>query len=87
MRESHPTTSTAVRVFITGIVVKRPHEQDPAEWSLETIAKRVINPDIAARSVDDHAWPEMPRKKRVYTCSICGGRHSKRHCPHNPDNV
>lgn len=24
--------------------------------------------------------------KRPYSCSICGGRHGKHHCPQNPQN-
>ncbi len=68
------------RLFITGVVVT--DDQDPAHWEMETLVREMHGISVESKPLEEKVeWPQKPRKKRSYTCSICGGRHSARFCP------
>lgn len=70
------------RVFVTGLVIQDEDHDGIEHWHQEAILDSLINTDLQFRELkDDQAWPEPKKKKRRYTCSICGGRHSARYCP------
>ena len=83
-------TQQAFRVYITGIVVSE--HGDPTNWSWEALCEELGNgggPDCQARLLGSagEGWPAEQRPKRVYTCSLCGGRHSARWCVTNKVEV
>lgn len=66
------------RVFITGIICM---DSDPANGETSAILENMHAVEVQSRLIDDDkSWPMPERKKRQYTCSICGGRHSARWC-------
>ena len=74
-------TTTAYRVYITGIVLS--DEGDPKNWSPEDVVFQAKGIEVKSSTLDDTiVWPVSEAPKRSYTCSICGGRHSARWC-HN----
>ena len=68
------------QVTITGLVMSHPESLPPDQWPLETLIEDLLEfeQSINVSSMELQPKPE----KRVYTCSICGGRHSSRFCPH-----
>lgn len=70
------------RVFVTGLVIQDEDHDDVQHWDQQAILDSLINTNFQFRELkDDQTWPQPATKKRAYTCSICGGRHSARHCP------
>ena len=75
--------SKVYRVFITGIAIREDGEQPPDHWPVDTLVHDMHSIECEARLLeDDREWPSKEKPKRAYTCSICGGRHSARFCPH-----
>lgn len=65
------------QVKITGLVVQREGEMPPDLWPQKELLEQIIQ-----QTVEVSCLPLKAIKKRAYSCSICGGRHSSRFCPH-----
>tara|TARA_Y100000004_G_scaffold9576_2_gene10433 strand:+ start:7455 stop:7766 length:312 start_codon:yes stop_codon:yes gene_type:complete len=67
-------------ITITGLVVQEDGDSHPDSWSIGGVCNSLIQETVEVTSS-----PLKVQKKRAYTCSICGGRHSSRFCPHKDE--
>ena len=70
------------QVTITGLVIQAEGESDPGAWAIEALQAELIEETI---NVSTMQLKPVYAQKRAYTCSICGGRHSARFCPHKDE--